>query len=88
MANPGTNISDMTAGIKSVLDFKDALVDQDIRLLESRLNKRMDEVKSDLNERMDAIEKRLDERISRLQRNLIAFISIGLTIATLVIKYL
>ena len=59
MADPKNSISEIADSVQQIYTIKEHLVDKDLTDLESRLNKRIDEVKKDLNQRMDRSETRL-----------------------------
>ena len=64
MENPKTGLSEFSERVQEIFNIKEYLVDRDLEQLESRLNKKIDDVKTDLNQRMDRSETRLKWFIS------------------------
>ena len=77
MADPKNNFDEMANSVQNIYTIKEHLVDKDLTDLESRLNEKIDTVKTDLSKRMNRSESRL-----------MWFIGVGLAAATLIIKYL
>ena len=72
-----TKFTETIDALRSVQDFKESFVDRELRELEIRINEKIEKVEKDINNRIDKLEK-----------HLMWFVGIGLSLVTLVIKFL
>ena len=70
-------VTETLSAINKVFDFKENLVDRDLRGLEDRLNRKIDKIETDLNTRID-----------RFERNIKWFVGIGLCFTAIIVRLL